>query len=399
MTTLRCSYPAANRGKVVVWGSIAASPFGGMIWQVLHHLAAIRSLGFDVWYVEDSDRPIYEPGSYEYTEDYSSNLRLVHQALGHIGLADRWAIRSPVSDDVWFGSLKHSEMLQLYKDAAVAINLCGAQEVQPSHHRIRCRVYLETDPVSSQVAVAKGNTRLIEELDSYHYLFTYGENLGAPDCRVPMVRYSWHKTRPPVVVDWWTSSHALSPDAALTTVASWSHEVKDTIWNGETWRWSKHFQFERFMDLPRRSSARLRVALGAINSTDLRRLSEHGWETLPAQSLDDFLDYRRFIRESLGEFSPVKEQVMLPRSGWFSDRSVCYLAAGRPVIMQDTGFGKFVPTGEGLFAFAGEDDVVAAIDAVRSDFRRHSAAAAEIAREYFSGDRLMAGILRTVGLL
>jgi hypothetical protein len=257
---------------------------------------------------------------------------------------------------------------------------------------------METDPVKNQVAVANGDQARVDELSRYDHLFTYGENLGSDDCRVPIERFQWKKTRPPVCVEWWATNGAPGGDAALTSVANWKHQGKDVVWQGETWRWSKHHEFVKFMDLPKHSPLPMELSVGAIGQEDRDRLVEHGWRIRPSDRLEDPDAYRQYIRESLGEFTVAKEQYVVPRSGWFSDRSVCYLAAGRPVIMQDTAFGKSVPTGEGLFAYSNHAEATAAIDAIATDYQQHSIAAVEIAREYFSAERVVGDMLRTVGL-
>jgi hypothetical protein len=395
---LPTKYPPVTHGKIVVWGQMARWPFGGMIWQVLHHLVALRCLGFDVWYVEDSDRIILDPVTYDLITDCTPNVKFLSQYMESIGLGERWIFRPPDVYDMCLGATDMQGLLALYNDAEAAFNLCGSQELRHEHCRIRCLVYLETDPVKNQVAVANGEQAKLDELDAYHYLFTYGENLGAPDCRVPIERYRWHPTRPPVWLDWWSTDAPPPPGAALTSVANWKHKGNDVVWQGEAWRWSKHYEFERFMTLPTRSVLPLELAVGAINAQDRRRLHEHGWRTIPSGTLARPDAYRHYIQTSLGEYSVAKEQYVVPRTGWFSDRSVCYLAAGRPVIMQDTGFGKVIPTGTGLFAYTTADEAVAAIEAISRDYARHAAAARDLARAYFDAEHVLGDVLRTVGL-
>lgn len=395
--TLSTKYPLATRGKIIVWGMLASSPFGGMIWQVLHHLVGLRQLGFDVWYVEDSERLLYDPVTYWPTTEYAANVQSLSRFMESVGLGDRWVFRPPGVWDSVVGATDLAGLDRLYQEADAALNLCGAQELRNDHSSIRCLVHLETDPVEYQVAVANGDLGKIEKLDAHDYLFTYGTNLGAPDCLVPLERYRWHPTWPPVCIDWWANDSSPPSAEALTTIANWKHTDKDVVWQGKSWRWSKHHQFRRFINLPSRSTLPLELAVGKISDHDKGRLRNHGWRVVP--SLVDFGGYRDYIRGSLGEFTVAKEQYVRPRSGWFSDRSVCYLAAGRPVIMQDTGFGNIIPTGEGLFSFATEDEALAAIDAVARNYARHSAAALEVAREFFDAERVLGEILRKVGLM
>jgi len=229
------SYPPSTKGKIIVWGQMAALPFGGMIWQVLHHLAGFRRLGFDVYYVEDSDRPLFDPITYNPSWDCKPNVALLSRYMEGAGFGDRWVFRPPEVYDTCYGAADCNGLKALYREAAAVFNLCGSQELREEHARIRCRVYLETDPVLTQVAVAKGEKRIIDELDAYHFFFTYGANLGASDCPVPIQRYDWIPTRPPVCIDWWASGAPPSPGSSLTTIANWKHKGKDTVWQGETW--------------------------------------------------------------------------------------------------------------------------------------------------------------------
>jgi hypothetical protein len=399
LLVLRGKYPPANRGRVVVWGLLASYPFGGMAWQVLHYVAGLRRLGFDVWYVEDSNQYVYDTHTYCRTPEYSENVEYLDRYMNAAGMGDRWIFRVPGSANEVIGARDAAGLAQLYRDADAVFNICGAQEVRPEHDAIRCRVFVETDPVADQVLVAQGDVQTRSALDAHQVLFTYGENLGAPDCRVPIVDYTWHPTRPPVCVDWWQHPHEYrEPQPKFTTVANWAHTDKDVVWQGESWRWSKDHEFRRFITLPMRSRTTLEMAVGAIDEEDEALLRRNRWKVADTIAIADPMEYYRYIRASLGEFTVAKEQYVKPRSGWFSDRSVCYLAAGRPVITQSTGFEKLVPTGEGLFAFTTEDDVLAAIEAITSDYPRHSAAALSIAEEYFGAERVIGAMVETMGL-
>jgi hypothetical protein len=391
------AYPPANRGRIVVWGMMVRSPFGGMIWQVLHYLVPLRLLGFDVWYVEDSDELVYDPVTFDLTESCERNVQRLQEVMEGVGLGDRWVFRPPITN-AYRGALDADGVRRLYADCDAALNLCGSQEIRERHQSIRCRAYIETDPVMNQVAVASGNQELIKHLDGYHFLFTYGENLGSDDCLAPVTRYEWKKTRPPVHADWWETSEPPPLGARLTSVANWKHSGKDIEWQGQRWRWSKHHNFLRFIDLPRNAAAGMELAVGAINQTDRQSLVENGWTTSNSNELDFPDAYHRFIQQSLGEFTVAKDQYVAPRSGWFSDRSVCYLAAGRPVVTQSTGFEKFIPTGEGLFAFETRQQALDAIETISEDYPRHAAAAGEIAREYFSAEKVLRQMLATMGL-
>jgi hypothetical protein len=389
----RADYPRADQGVLVVWGLLARFPFGGMTWQVLHHLVGFRRLGFDVWYVEDSDSYLYDPATWWRTPEFATNLVYLDRHMQRVGLGDRWVLRAP-GTETFFGALDGRGLLKLYGSADAAFNLCEAQEIEPRHSTIRRLVLLETDPGANQVGAAVGEEAVIRALDAYDYHFTYGANIGAPDCRVPMERYAWHATRPPVCIDWWVGG-APPSHGALTTVANWKHEDGDVMFEGETWRWTKHETFLRFIRLPERSALPLEIALGRVPEEDAESMRQHGWRVRP--SLVDPDEYRDYIRASLGEFTVSKELVVRSRIGWFSDRSASYLASGRPVITQDTGFGNVLPTGEGLFAFADEEEALAAIADVASSYERHAAAARDIAYEYFAAERVLGDVLAKCG--
>jgi hypothetical protein len=352
-------------------------------------------LGFDVWYVEDSHSELFDPTTYCPTMECGQNIAYLARWMGRIGLGDRWMFRPPGTENRVIGG-DNLALARLYQTADAVINVCGAQEIRDEHRGIRRLIYLETDPVQVQVDVADGDEPTIATLDAHQHHFTYGANLGHDDCLVPVERYHWVPTRPPVLPDWWDST-GIECRQVLTTVANWRHSGKDVVWRGQRWHWSKDREFRRFVALPSRVQWPLEIALGGAPEDDVDMLVREGWLVVP--SITDPDAYREYVLHSGGEFTASKEQVVVTRSGWFSDRSATYLAAGRPVVTQDTGFGKFIPTGEGLFEFSTLDEAAGAIDAIATDYARHSAAAREIAREYFAAERVLGRILQEVGLL
>lgn len=399
MRPTRPDYPPARRGKVIVWGYLASYPFGGMTWQVLHYLAGLRNLGFDVWYVEDTDAEVRDPDTLWPTDDYAPNVEFLRRQLESLGLGDRWAFRPPGNHSLCIGATDIAGLARLYRDADAAINLCGSHELRPEHDQIGCLVYLETDPVPKQIAVARGDGTTIADLARYEHLFTYGENLGADDCLIPVERFTWHATRPPVVVDWWQAPPRPALHKAFSTVTSWTHSWNDVTWKDECWRWSKHYEFRKLRLLPQKCDVPLELAVVGIGDEEAEQFRASGWRLRAASELTDPDAYRAYIRGSLGEFTVAKEQYVRPRTGWFSDRSVCYLAAGRPVVTQETGFSKFLPCGKGLLPFLTEEDAREALETVVADYDRHSAAALTIAREYFDADDVLRRLMETIGLM
>jgi hypothetical protein len=369
---------------------------GGIGWQALHYVVGIKRLGHEVYYIEDSGAPPYDPRIRSVVEDCSYNLAFVKGMMERFGLGDHWAYWD-LAHNTCYG-ISRERLLDLYRHADALINVCGTTRLRDEHQHCPVRIYLETDPVYEQIKLAEGNTLTREFLDAHTHHFTYGENLGKPDCPIPLPDYDWKTTRPPVVLDLWEPR--LPPRGEkFTTIATWQNVVKDITFKGEKYYWSKHLNFLRLQDLPLRTSQRFELALETTDSTLIPMLQGNGWSIAdPFEKSCDLDVYQDYIHTSRGEFTVSKDLVVRTRSGWFSDRSVCYLAAGKPVITQETAFSKVIPTGQGLFSFDTMEEVLAAVENINSDYPRHCLAAREIAREYFGADRLLAKCLSEAGL-
>ena len=385
-----------SRGKVIVFGIVFWYPLAGVTYQFLHYLIGLRRLGYDPYYVEDSGRWIYDPRLNDLSPDAGHNVAAVAPVLEAHGFAGRWAFRGNYPDGTCYG-MTESELLQLYRDADAFLNVTAAQELRDEHLQIPRRVYVESDPFPAQVRASQGDASTLETLRAHDTLFTFGENLGQPDCLLPTAGFDWLPTRQPVVVDLWQNDQDTT-GAPFTTITTWHNKGKDLDFDGETYYWTKDREFEKVLDLPSRVSAPLQLAVGA--DTDAARLlDQHGWQRVDSLGVSSDIDaYRSFIQQSRGEFTVARDQYVRPKTGWFSDRTACYLAAGRPVVTQETGFSKFLPSGTGLFGFTDGDDVVEAIDAIEADYATHSRAATEIAREYFEADRVVGDLMRRAGL-
>jgi hypothetical protein len=385
------------RGKIIVFGIVFWYPLAGVTWQFLHYLNGLRRIGWDVYYVEDSARTVYDPNTYDYTYDWAStgNVERLGPVLDAYGFAGHWAARCHYDNRIW--GMSESQLRQLYSDADAFLNVTGGQEILAEHDRIPRKIYVETDPVKTEVIVANGDKTMISILDAHDTHFTYGENFGAADCGVPTERYRWLPTRQPVDLELWPWDD--SPGDAYTTVATWNNTGNDIVWRGETYRWTKRPEFLKLVDLPqRRPGTRFEVA-AALPPADEQLFRLHGWRLADAAAISATANgYRGYVRRSRGEFTVAKEQNIRLRSGWFSDRSCCYLAAGRPVINQDTAFDNTLPTGRGLFSFRTIDDVALAIDVIENDYAAHRRAARAIAQEYFAAEKVMASLCDRAGL-
>jgi hypothetical protein len=241
--------------------------------------------------------------------------------------------------------------------------------------------------------------QIIDVLQPHCAFFTFAENYGNPDCILPVSqRFPFRSTRPPVVLEFWQSYRNLMGDA-FTTIGNWRQLGQDVRFQGEVYHWSKHYEFLKFLDLPRLTDQAFELALGKYDDADKHLLESKGWRVRHALGFSTDLDaYRQYIGQSRGEFTVAKDQNVRLRSGWFSDRSATYLAAGRPVITQETGFSNILPTGQGLFAFSTMEDIIGAVDRINSDCKQHREAAASLAREYFSHDVVLSRLLADVGV-
>ena len=385
-----------SRGRIIVFGILFWYPLAGVTYQFLHYLLALRRLGYDPYYVEDSGRWVYDPALNDLSPDATSNVAAVATVLDQHGFAGKWAFRGRYAEGRSYG-MTDAQILELYRNADAFLNVTGAQEIREEHMQCKRRIYVESDPFGSQVQVANGNAAMIATLDAHDTHFTFGENIGNPDCGIPVQRYRWLPTRQPVAIDLWRHAYGDTGEP-YTTITTWHNTGKDLEYQGERYYWTKDREFERFIDLPRRRTVPFELAVG-VDDTVKQRLLNNGWRQRLSVDLSSSVSrYRDYIQRSRGEFTVARDQYVRPRTGWFSDRTACYLAAGRPVITADTGFGKFLPTGRGLFAFSTMDDVLAAVDAIESDYAGHCRAAAEIADEYFSAERVVGSLMERAGL-
>jgi hypothetical protein len=373
-------------------------PYGGQTWLYLNWLRGLHALGHDVWYVEDDTVWPYDPIRDAVTDDCAYAVGHIAECLKRVGLADRWAFRLADRAGACWG-LTEPALIDLYRSADALLNVGGAVDLREEHLAAPFRVYLETDPVTAQLRLANGDDHTRRAFAAHHVLVTYGENYGAPDCGVPLNGHRYRTTRQPVDLDLWPASY--DPEArCFTTIGNYRQDGGDVAYRGQVYHWSKHHEWEKILDLPRRTRQPFELALNVADDADRARLHAHGWRVVSPLtfSLDVFGAYPAYIRGSRAELTVAKDQNVRLRSGWFSERDACYLASGKPVIAQDTGFGAVLPTGEGLFAFRTIDEALAAVDAVNRDYARQCAAARDVAAACFAARGVAGRLLRDLGL-
>jgi hypothetical protein len=384
--------------RVVLAGYFVRFPVGGYVWQTLHHLIGFTRLGCDVFFYEDSAYYAigFDPVTHESSStEYRSGLARIAAILDRLGLGDRWTFWNAAKDS--YHGRDRSVVERAFAEADVFVNLGGVNRLG-SRPRPKASIYVDIDPAFTQIQLTQDAARRAAVVEEHDVFFTYGENVGTPRSPLPTAGIEWRPTRPPVVSDLWEAGEG-SEDAPFTTVGRWDSREREMEFAGKRYHWRKSLEWRKFLELPRRTGERFELAMDVEKvPEDLRTLREHGWEVRsPIDVSSDPQDYRRYVQQSKGEFSAAKDVNVRLRSGWSSDRSVCYLAAGRPVVVEDTGFGDVVPTGRGLFAVRGIDDAVEAIRRVRAEYAAQSAAARAVAREHFEATHVLRPLLEAAG--
>ena len=387
-----------TRRRIIVVGTLASNPYAGMAWMHMQITAGLHRLGHDVYYFETTSSWPYDPIRETMVRDSDYALPYLKRVAESFGLGDRWAYRRSYADKAWFG-LSQTKAEDLLAHADGVLNVAGATRFAEEGLKIGRLVYFGTDPGHHEIAFYNGDQSvraLIAEHDDY---VTYGENIGSSDCVIPPLPHFRSRTRQPVLLDLWQDG--APHKRAFTTIGNWKQEGRDIEFRGERYRWSKHHEFLKFINLPMRTPAGIELATGLANldADDRNLLNRSGWRLIDAHPFTtDPWPYRDYVRGSLGEFTVAKDLNVRLRSGWFSERSACYLAAGRPVITQDTGFGSVLPTGEGLFAFNTMDEIISALEDIQSNYSRHSRAASVIAQEFFRAEHVLKNVIDDLGL-
>jgi hypothetical protein len=385
-----------TRAPIVLLGAMTRYPVAGIVWLTMQYVLGFRRLGYDCYYVEShggTPRPFVTGGD----DGTAGAVAFLARLMRRFDLTDRWAFQTGHGERRCHG-LSAEALQRLYSSAALIVNLHGATVPQPEHAANGRLVYVGTDPVLLEVQLHQGSRAAFDFLAPHAAFFTWAGNHGGEDCRLPPVDgFAFHPTRQPLLLDVWdTTDDGLA--GSFTTVAGWKQLWREITFEGEVYHWSKHYEFLKVIDLPARCADAFELALTGCDADDRALLERHGWRVTDADNVSGDLDvYRDYIRSSRAEFTVAKDQNVRLRTGWFSDRSAAYLAAGRPVVTQDTGFGSTLPTGCGLFGFSTVDDAAAAVDAIRTDYGRHAAGARAIAAEYFDHTVVLPALLSACG--
>jgi glycosyltransferase involved in cell wall biosynthesis len=373
--------------RIIVTGLMAAYPLGGMAWHYLQYVLGLARLGHEVYYLEDSARDPYSPAEGGPSRSCTLNVNYLAGLMARFRLADRWAYRAR-DQARWLG-LADAEREEVLRSADLLLNVSGSLDSPEDYRQVRRLAYVDTDPVFTPLKLAR-NTRFRARVDAHDVHFSFGERADGP---LPATGHRWRGTRQPVLLSEWRTG---APHREVyTTVMSWT-SYKSETYSGQTYG-HKDIEFLRFLELPRLvAPAALEVALASGRTRQAPRelLAENGWRLAdPAVVCPDLDSYRAYIESSKGEWSVAKNAYVQGRSGWFSERSACYLAAGRPVVVQDTSFSATLPVGEGLLPFTTLAEAVAAIHEVEAHYPRHARAARALAEEYFDSDKVLTRLL------
>jgi hypothetical protein len=389
-----------KRKRIVVMGFMGSIPIAGVIWQHIHYIVGLQRLGHDVYYVEDSARLPYNPETFEVNDELDYAAKILNQLSRDFDFKNRWAFCARYRKDNPTAGLPLKKIRQLYRDADAILNICGTQEFNDDLLASERILYVESDPGVEQIKIDKRARSTIDYLRRHHALFTFGENVGTETFPVPTHGFKWLPTRQPVVTDLWKTKRSPPRAAVFTSVANWSTSgLKDITWRGEKYLWSKSREFLRFVAAPKKAGETFELATDIKDRPTREKFERNGWRlTSPLQLSVDYWLYRDYIQRSKGEFTVAKDQYIRLNTGWFSDRSGCYLAAGRPVIIQETGFTRHYGNNGGLFAFRSLKEIVDAVKMINADYAKHSRAARDLARDVFEAEKVVGSLLERAGV-
>ncbi|MGH8542217.1 MAG: glycosyltransferase [Gammaproteobacteria bacterium] len=375
---------------LVVSGALANKPGNaGEAWVRMSWVTGLRRMGFDVWFLEQIAGDLLADGQGESKGlESSPHVSYFRDVTRGFGLEGRSALINEKGGLIV--GPDPSELEELAREAALLVNISGHLAVPSLLRRFRRKAYVDLDPGFTQFWQSNGIGARLAGHDRY---FSVGLKVGTPTCLVPADGIAWIPVPPPVLLEDWPVSHG-DPET-LSTVASWRGSFGPIEHEGKTYGLKVH-EFRKFIDLPSHVPQALEIALDIhpADNRDLEDLRERGWRILdPQEVVPEPDDYRRYIQSSGGEFSVAQGMYVETGSGWFSDRTVRYLASGKPALIQDTGFSSMLPSDEGIVAFRTMDEAVAGARRISIDYQAHCLAARQIAEEYFESERVLSRFL------
>ena len=383
--------PPAERLRIIVLGYIVRGPIGGMWWSDAHYLLGLRTLGHDVYFVEDSDDypSCFDPVRNVTDTDPRYGLAFAQRTLARVGLGDCWAYHDAHTAQ-WHGPAA-AQMAARCATADLVLNLGGVNPLRPWLQAVPCRVLVDKDPVFMQIRHLTDPGARARALQHTAF-FSFGENWGRADCTMPDDGLPWQPTRHPIILDRWPVIPA--PAAGkFTTVMQWdSYAARE--YNGRRYG-MKSDSFGPYLDLPARAGRRFELAVGDHRAPrDV--LAHHGWDVVdPMHPPWDPWTYQRYVQAARAEFSIAKHGYVAAATGWFSERSAAYLASGRPVLTQETGCSAWLRTGAGVLTFSTPDAALAGVEDIDRRYAFHCAAARDVAAAYFDARTVLSHLIET----
>ena len=386
--------------RIITTGFIGLLPAGGVTWDYLQYPLGLAEMGHEVYYLEDTQLyPIYQaPG--KAWDDASDSIAHLQKVMDHFGFRERWCYRDEASGQ-HFG-LSEKELKDICSSADIFINVSCSTVMREAYAQIPVRVLIDSDPMFTQIQLETGlsftgkKSSMRDLVDKHTHHFTFGENLGSSECKIPTAGINWMPTRQPICLDYWPVLPLPKENLpTFTTLMNWS-AGKTLQFGGQSWG-QKDEEFEKIIRLPQKlNKAAFAIVVNQTGGATFPKeeLEAKGWTIQdPNKVAGDWTDYQQFIQQSFAEFSVAKNTYVKSNSGWFSCRSACYLASGRPVITQDTAWSKYIPTGKGLFSFCNLEEAVEAVQQIMNRPQEHSQAAREIAIAFFDSEKVLGAML------
>lgn len=374
--------------QIVVTGLIGQYPLGGVTWDYLQYVVGLARLGHDVYYLEDTGLCPYDPSTGKVVGESAFSVDYLARVMSRFGLGERWAYHSSF-ESRWFG-MSEARRSEVLGSTDLLVNVSSSLQRPAALRHIPVLAYVDTDPVFTQVKLARGQDDFRRLIDLHDVLFSYGE---CPSDQVPATGHDWLPLRKPILLSEWRPQRPHRE--AFTTVMNWT-SFKGIEYGGRSYG-QKDVELMRFLDLPALvAPTRLELAMGEGKTRKAPRdlLALRGWHIVdPIEACPDLDGYRSYIESSKAEWTVAKEGYVVGQSGWFSGRSACYLAAGRPVVVQDTGFAPVIPVGEGVLTFETLEEAAEGIRDVEARYQLHAEAARGIAEEYFDSDKVLGRLL------
>ncbi|HEX8339986.1 MAG TPA: hypothetical protein VF624_03665 [Tepidisphaeraceae bacterium] len=381
--------------RIIVAGYIIGYPLGGMTWHHLNYVAGLHAMGHEVWFYEDSGQWLvpYNPVTGTCENDPAYGIAYLKAAFAAAGLPLRYCYRSELLDE-YFG-LSRSEWHALIKRADLLICVSGVTPWRDEFRQARRTCVIDTDPVFTQLRM-RNDADFLTYYKQFDRVATFGNLIGTPLCPLPTSGLDWIGTNQPIALEQWPLAKPRSK--TFSTIGKWEHTAdRGFEFEGRHYASSKGVEWAKLVDLPSRTNWRLEMAMSALPEATRHDYESHGWHfTDPTSASLTASAFGDFIRGHSGELTVAKQIYAGLPSGWFSDRSAAFLASGRPVITQASGFEQWLPTGEGLFSFAAVDDAAAALETIGRDYDRHAAAARDIAEKHFDARRVLGGLIERI---